>query len=89
MCASPPVADARGNVSELGREKIWARLHLTPLLEAESDRDLVRRQLAAEERERVLMTDVKGWKFGSVYNTDKIIRPTYAYGPSQVSKEGA
>ena len=28
---------------ELAREKTWARIHLVPLLEAEHDRDMVRR----------------------------------------------
>ena len=72
---------------ELAREKVWARLHLIPLLEAENDRDLVRRQIAEAERERVLMSDVKGWKMGSVYNSDKVIRPKYGYGPDEELKE--
>ncbi|KAL0637846.1 hypothetical protein Q9L58_003236 [Maublancomyces gigas] len=58
-------------LNEFAREKAWARIHLVPLLEAESDRDAVRRQLAAAAHERDLMKDVKGWKFGSVYNTEK------------------
>ena len=68
---------------ELAREKVWARLHLIPLLEAENDRDLVRRQIAGAEREKALMSDVKGWKMGSVYNSDKVIRPMYGYGPDE------
>jgi len=71
---------------ELAREKVWARLHLIPLLEAENDRDLVRRQIAEAEREKALMGDVKGWKMGSVYNSDKVIRPRYGYGPDEELK---
>lgn len=59
--------------SEFAREKAWARIHLIPLLEAESDRDAVRRQLAAAAHEKELMKDVKGWKFGSVYNSDRCV----------------
>jgi NADH dehydrogenase (ubiquinone) 1 alpha subcomplex subunit 13 len=62
--------------SELFREAQWARIHLTPLLEAENDRylpislnsaywrDLYRRQFAAMEREREVMKDVPGWRPG-------------------------
>lgn len=59
--------------SEFSREKAWARIHLIPLLEAESDRDHVRRMMAADARERELMKDVKGWKYGSVYNSDRFV----------------
>jgi hypothetical protein len=48
--------------SELAREKTWSRIHLVPLLLAESDRDGYRRQQAAIEREREIMKDVKGWE---------------------------
>jgi len=58
---------------ELAREKQWSRLHLIPVLQAEQDRDLVRRTLANSEREKFLMKDVKGWDYGSVYNTDKYV----------------
>ena len=56
---------------EMAREKIWTRIHLTPMLQAEADRDDVRRHWAAEAREKELMKDVKGWKFGSVYHSDR------------------
>jgi NADH dehydrogenase (ubiquinone) 1 alpha subcomplex subunit 13 len=48
-------------VSELKREKAWSRIHLVPLLVAESDRDAYRREQAATAREREIMKDVKGW----------------------------
>jgi len=79
-------AQSSRELQELAREKVWARLHLIPLLEAENDRDLVRRQIAEAERERALMSDVKGWKMGSVYNSDKVIRPRYGYGPDEELK---
>ena len=47
---------------ELQREKAWSRIHLVPLLMAESDRDTYRRQQAALAREKEIMKDVKGWE---------------------------
>lgn len=47
---------------ELQREKAWSRIHLVPLLLAESDRDVYRRDYAALEREREIMKDVPGWE---------------------------
>lgn len=41
------------------------------MLQAEADRDQVRRHLAAEEREKFLMKDNPDWKFGSVYHSDR------------------
>lgn len=60
---------------EMARERIWARIHLTPVLQAENDRDDVRRHFAAEAREKELMKDVKGWEFGSVYNSKRYVLP--------------
>lgn len=40
---------------ELRREKAWARINLVPLLEAENDRDLIRRFEAIKSREQELM----------------------------------
>jgi hypothetical protein len=56
---------------EMAREKIWTRIHLTPMLQAEADRDDVRRYWAAEKREKELMKGVKGWEVGGVYNSDR------------------
>jgi len=50
---------------ELFRETQWSRLHLIPLLTAESDRDLYRRQYAAAQREQKVMQGVPGWKLES------------------------
>ncbi|OAA59789.1 NADH-ubiquinone oxidoreductase subunit [Niveomyces insectorum RCEF 264] len=66
---------------ELAREKMWSRIHLIPLLQAEEDRDQVRRHLADQARERELL--------GSnmrVYEQDRFVRPTYAAVPSEVAK---
>jgi hypothetical protein len=47
---------------ELQREKAWSRIHLVPLLLAESDRDVYRREQAALAREKEIMKDVPGWE---------------------------
>ncbi|KAI5806214.1 GRIM-19 protein-domain-containing protein [Geopyxis carbonaria] len=70
---------------EMAREKIWTRIHLTPMLQAEADRDDVRRAWANEARERELMKDVKGWEGGSVYHSNRFIRPTYTVTPPKES----
>lgn len=52
--------------SELAREKMWSRIHLIPVLQAEEDRDLVRRHWAHQAREKELMgAETK------VYNNDR------------------
>ncbi|KAL5692228.1 hypothetical protein EMGR_006248 [Emarellia grisea] len=52
---------------ELAREKVWSRLHLVPLLQAEEDRDQVRRHFADKAREKELLgTESK------VYNSDRL-----------------
>jgi hypothetical protein len=50
---------------ELVRERTWSRIHLVPLLLAEGDRDIYRREQAALEREKEIMKDVKGWEVSS------------------------
>jgi NADH dehydrogenase (ubiquinone) 1 alpha subcomplex subunit 13 len=52
--------------SELAREKVWSRFHLLPLLQAEEDRDQVRRYLADQQREKDLMGENM-----KVYNSDR------------------
>lgn len=52
--------------SELAREKMWSRIYLIPLLQAEEDRDQVRRYWADKEREKNLLgTDTK------IYHSDR------------------
>lgn len=50
---------------ELQRERAWSRIHLVPLLLAESDRDIYRREQAALAREKEIMKDVPGWEVSS------------------------
>ncbi|KAK3376321.1 NADH:ubiquinone oxidoreductase 14kD subunit [Lasiosphaeria ovina] len=67
--------------NELGREKMWSRIHLIPALQAEEDRDLVRRHLADQAREKALLGEnIK------VYNSDRYVRPTYAVTPGYTTK---
>jgi hypothetical protein len=40
---------------EYGREKAWARIYLTPVMQAEEDRDQVRRYYADQAREKELL----------------------------------
>ena len=58
--------DHFGAHSELAREKMWSRIHLIPMLQAEEDRDQVRRQWADRARERELMGSET-----RVYHTDR------------------
>ncbi|PHH92502.1 hypothetical protein CDD83_7139 [Cordyceps sp. RAO-2017] len=62
--------------NELAREKMWARIHLIPLLQAEEDRDQVRRHWADQRRERDLLGDNM-----RVYSSDRFVRPTFAVTP--------
>ncbi|KAJ1912334.1 hypothetical protein H4219_005648 [Mycoemilia scoparia] len=67
---------------ELDREKMWSRIHLVPVLQAESDRDEHRRNKAAEAREREIMKGVEGWEVGkNVYNSNKYMGVTIANIP--------
>ncbi|KAF2760882.1 hypothetical protein EJ05DRAFT_449122 [Pseudovirgaria hyperparasitica] len=67
--------------NELGREKQWSRIHLIPLLQAEEDRDQVRRMLADKQREKELLgANLK------VYHNDRFVRPTYVATPENVTK---
>lgn len=54
--------------SELAREKMWARIHLVPVLQAEEDRDMVRRYWADRAREKELLGAET-----SPYNTDRYV----------------
>ncbi|KAJ5538468.1 hypothetical protein N7494_007947 [Penicillium frequentans] len=65
---------------ELSREKMWSRLYLTPLLQAEEDRDQVRRYYADQARAKALGIEDK------VYNSERFIRPTFAITPSNVTQ---
>jgi len=70
--------------SELERERAWSRIHLVPLLLAEGDRDLFRRQQAAIAREQTIMKDVPGWEvrrsawFGSLAHFLQVGKSVYS-----------
>ncbi|KAF2835878.1 NADH dehydrogenase-like protein 1 alpha subcomplex subunit 13 [Patellaria atrata CBS 101060] len=67
-------------LNELGREKMWSRIHLIPALQAEEDRDQVRRMLADKARERELLgAETK------VYHSDRFVRPTFAVVPENTT----
>ena len=62
----PRILTDNFSFSELAREKMWSRSHLIPVLQAEEDRDLVRRHWAQQAREKELMgAETK------VYNNDR------------------
>ncbi|KAJ7591675.1 B16.6 subunit of GRIM-19, NADH:ubiquinone oxidoreductase [Mycena floridula] len=61
---------------ELQREKVWSRIHLVPLLMAESDRHLHGLREASVAREKEIMKNVKGWEAGkSVYSNTRYQTP--------------
>ena len=64
------------------REKMWARIHLIPVLQAEEDRDMVRRVWADQAREKELLGEVT-----KPYHSDRFVRPWYASTPEKVLKE--
>ncbi|KAL1888376.1 hypothetical protein Sste5346_009583 [Sporothrix stenoceras] len=66
---------------EMAREKMWSRIHLIPLLQAEEDRDQVRRHLADQARERELLGENT-----KVYNSERFVRPTFAATPRTTTK---
>ncbi|KAL9033786.1 MAG: hypothetical protein Q9180_005764 [Flavoplaca navasiana] len=68
-------------LNELGREKMWSRIHLIPLLQAENDRDQVRRYWADQDREQELLG-----KKTRIYHSDRFVRPTYGITPTNISK---
>jgi NADH dehydrogenase (ubiquinone) 1 alpha subcomplex subunit 13 len=81
---------------------MWSRIHLIPLLQAEEDRDQVRRHYADKAREKELLgTETK------IYNSDRcvfiptltvfvcfpilmclfrFVRPTFTYTPGKISQ---
>ncbi|WFD23195.1 Vacuolar protein sorting-associated protein 41 [Malassezia equina] len=82
----------QGNVErrELARERAWSRIYLTPLLLAETDRDMFRRDRASVLRENLLMKDVPNWEAGkSVYNSKRYTPNNYVVimGSSKQAKK--
>ncbi|VVT49527.1 uncharacterized protein SAPINGB_P002313 [Magnusiomyces paraingens] len=71
--------------NELYREKIWARLYLQPLLQAETDRDAVRRHYAQIAREAEITKNVTGFDAEkSVYNDGKFRKPSVIALPKNI-----
>ncbi|KAF9564714.1 hypothetical protein BGW38_008923 [Lunasporangiospora selenospora] len=66
---------------ELEREKVWSRLHLIPMLQAEVDRDTYRREVAAKARDAETMKDVADWKDEPVYNSKRYNAKTFMTTP--------
>jgi NADH dehydrogenase (ubiquinone) 1 alpha subcomplex subunit 13 len=63
--------------SENKREQLWARIYLAPIMQAEIDRDVVRRTRAMVIEEAGIMKDVQGWHVGeSVYSTKRYVPPS-------------
>ncbi|KAI9758554.1 MAG: hypothetical protein M4579_003046 [Chaenotheca gracillima] len=67
--------------NELAREKMWSRIYLVPLLQAEEDRDQVRRLWADQKREKELLGSET-----RVYHSDRFVRPTFAVTPEKETK---
>lgn len=53
---------------EMAREKMWSRIHLIPVLQAEEDRDQVRRYYADLAREQTLLGSQS-----KAYNSDRYV----------------
>ena len=53
---------------EYAREKAWARIHLTAVMQAEEDRDQARRYFADQAREKELLGGNT-----KVYNSDRYV----------------
>ena len=74
------VFQGRSEKYELEREKAWARIYLVPLLQAEMDRDVVKKEQRLRDREEKLLADgVPDWIPRRVYSTDRyvasVVRP--------------
>jgi NADH dehydrogenase (ubiquinone) 1 alpha subcomplex subunit 13 len=67
--------------SELAREKMWSRIHLIPMLQAEEDRDQVRRHFADKAREKELLGGET-----KVYHSDRYVFFFFFYFLSLFSK---
>ncbi|KAI8920724.1 hypothetical protein BC831DRAFT_477282, partial [Entophlyctis helioformis] len=77
------LAHANAEHRELRREKAWARIYITPLLQAETDRDLVRRLEAVKRREAALMADHPDWAAGDLKAPVKGIGKAGVADPNQ------
>ena len=89
--SSPPVKDPSLTVTfynrrELKREKLWARLYILPLVQAEMDREWVKWRNEQFDKEAEVMKDVPDWVVGqSVYHNDRWAFPAYDINGNPVS----
>lgn len=68
--------------NELTREQTWSRFYLQPLLEAEADRDYLRRYISLKNQETEIMSSVPDFDANkSVYNEDKFHKPSLVAFP--------
>lgn len=71
---------------DLQRERVWSRIYLTPMLQAEADRDTYRRRLASQAREAEIMQDVKGWDAKKSVYHGRHVEPMFVLTPSTSAK---
>ncbi|GME71687.1 hypothetical protein B5S28_g5086 [[Candida] boidinii] len=83
------IIEGNREITELSREKLWARIHLLPLLQAEQDRDIVRRTLSYYEKEAEIMKDVPWWEVKSPYSDKGAFHPPHTVlTGKQLDKDG-
>lgn len=64
--------------SELKREKMWARLYLLPVFQAEMDREWMKWRASQIQEEKEIMKNVQGWNAGeSPYHHQRWVPPTF------------
>jgi len=68
-------------LNELAREKMWSRIHLIPAMQAEVDRDYVRKHLADQTREKELLGTET-----NPYNSGRYVRPWYVATSQDITK---
>lgn len=62
--------------NELQREKVWSRIYLQPLLQAEADRDYYRRLVSLRSKEAEIMADVPDFDVNEpVYHDARARKP--------------
>jgi len=61
---------------ELARERMWARFHLTPMLQAEKDRDDYRRLAAMQQREDKVTEGIPNFPKKD-YNSNRFVFPEF------------
>ncbi|KAF6015853.1 hypothetical protein HII12_000415 [Brettanomyces bruxellensis] len=66
-----------GKISNFQEKKLWARINLIPLLQAEQDRDVVRRTLSYYNREAEIMKDVPWWEVRNTYSDKNEFQPPH------------